>query len=331
MAPYSPSMSLIILLIILLLFILLAILKNGFKGLETILEIFCRKKVKDTGKEVCCLHIPENLRPRPDPSIYCQKWLMDRGFGVTWNNPDFNLVEIATGLSAQSDSLKPNTDYRVMVTVHNLSTMAALNTKVSFEIKDFGIDGGTFATPSEVEVDIPAVGSATCFTVWHTPNNIGHICLVATLQHPDDANPMNNEGQHNTVIVDEQNNQKSVEFFMHNASKADNQYEFSYDQYSLPESPMRAKSTEERKSIGYLRKLQEQNRRVPLELAQTGFTITANAGQIERNIVTLGPGVTGKFTIAPNAGTAVKGKRLNIVATNPGTGKVIGGLTVIYK
>ncbi|MEO5643571.1 MAG: hypothetical protein ABIQ40_05975 [Bacteroidia bacterium] len=256
---------------------------------------------------------------------------MARGFGVTWTNPDFRLIEVATGIVADNYSLNPNTDYRIEVTVHNQSTMAAIGTKAKFEIKDFGIDGGTFATPPEVIVDIPAIGSNVCSTIWQTPANIGHICLVVTLEHPDDANPMNNEGQHNTVIVASSNSQKSVEFVIHNASKAPRQFEMSYDMYQLPATSMKPKGNKERASLSYLRRLQEQNKRIPMQLEQTGFSIKNAQGESPGARITVEAGSTMKFTLQPVDTANVQGKRLNVVATQPETGKVISGLTVIYK
>ena len=326
------STTTIIILLIILLFILILFLRRfGLRGLEMIYEIFCRKRKKEPGKPVCCLEVPPELRPRPDPSVYSQKWLMARGLGVTWTNPDFRLIEVATGIVADNYSLNPNTDYRIEVTAHNFSTMAAIGTKARFEIKTFGIDGGTFAAPSEVIFDIPATGSAICSTIWHTPADIGHICLVVTLEHPDDANPMNNEGQHNTVIVASSNAQKSVAFVIHNASKAPRSFEMSYDKYRLPETPMKPKGNKERMSVGYLRRLQEQNRRTPLQLDQTGFVITNASGESIGALVTVEAGSTMKFTIKPIDEANVAGKYLNVVASNPETGKVISGLTVIYK
>lgn len=327
----TPSTTIIVLLIILLIILILVLMRHGFRGLEMIYEVFCRKRKKEPGIPVCCLEIPPELRPRPDPSVYSQKWLMARGLGVTWTNPDFRLVEVATGIVADNYSLNPNTDYRIEVTVHNQSTMAAIGTKAKFEIKSFGIDGGTFATPPEVMVDVPAIGSAICSTIWHTSADIGHICLVVTLEHPDDANPMNNEGQHNTVVVASSNSQKSVAFVIHNASKAPRQFQMSYDMYKLPATPMRPKGNKERASLGYLRKLQEQNRRMPLQLEQTGFSITNAQGESLGTHITIEAGSTMEFTLKPIDAANVQGKFLNVVATNPQTGKVISGLTVIYK
>lgn len=294
-----------------------------------LIEIFCRKRKKEPGIPVCCIEVPPEMRPRPDPSIYSQKWLMARGIAVTWENPDFRLIELSTGTVAASHALKPDTDYKIEVTVHNMSTMTAIGTTVSFQVKSFGLDGGTFASPDTVVVDIPAAGSATCFTVWHTPMNVGHICLVALLQHPDDANPMNNEGQHNTVIVDSTTSEKQIKFEIHNASKAEREYALSFDMYQLPDSSMRAKNLKERNSLGYLRRLQEHNKRVPVELSQAGFKLTNHEGQNIGQSIKVDAGATIQLTLSPldNA----NGKRINIVAQNPNTGKVIAGLTVIYK
>jgi hypothetical protein len=48
-------------------------------------------------KEVCCFKPPADIRARPDPYIYCQSWLRSRNIAITWDNPDFQIIEVATG------------------------------------------------------------------------------------------------------------------------------------------------------------------------------------------------------------------------------------------
>src|SRR6058998_834464 len=38
-----------------------------------------------------CRSIPRHVYRRPDPMIYCQKYLLGQGLSVTWDNPDIQL------------------------------------------------------------------------------------------------------------------------------------------------------------------------------------------------------------------------------------------------
>lgn len=62
-------------------------------ALDNIDDIPCRS-VKDK----CCVDIPREHRAIPDPYIYSQKWLKMRGLAYTWNNPDFKLINVTTGV-----------------------------------------------------------------------------------------------------------------------------------------------------------------------------------------------------------------------------------------
>src|SRR4029453_14367154 len=39
--------------------------------------------------------IPADIYKRPDPLIYSREWLIAQGMGVTWDNPDIQLVQLA--------------------------------------------------------------------------------------------------------------------------------------------------------------------------------------------------------------------------------------------
>jgi hypothetical protein len=137
--------------------------------------------------------------------IYDQIYLMAQGLAVTWDNPDIHL-ERPLGTRVSSHDLKPNTTYYVVARVWNLSVVApAPNLPVRMSYLRFGIGGGKTIIGS-TKVDLPVKGSpllpARAMLPWRTPNTAGHYCLQVELLWPDveDANPLNNVGQHNTDV-----------------------------------------------------------------------------------------------------------------------------------
>ena len=235
------------------------VIKNIFshicKNWENIIELFKHKGKKEKGIPACCIKVPEDKRPRPDPFIYSQDWLTKRGLSVTWQNPDFTIFDMS-GNEVASNKLKPKTKYRIEIVIHNSSPMAALDTNVSLTIHPFGIQTGIIWGSSTNLLDIPPIGSNITEFFWDSPDQIGHICLRATIFHIDDANPMNNVGQHNTNIIEDGD---KLFFKISNFSKSNQQILLKFDTYSLPKERMKAKNIDELKSIEYLRKLQKNN------------------------------------------------------------------------
>jgi hypothetical protein len=149
--------------------------------------------------------IPGTIYRRPDPMIYDQVYLMAQGLAVTWNNPDIHL-ERPLGTPVSSHDLKPDTTYHVVARVWNLSGVApAPDMPVRMSYLRFGIGGGKTIIGS-IKVDLPVKGSpllpARAVLPWTTPKAAGHYCLQVELLWPDaeDANPLNNVGQHNTDV-----------------------------------------------------------------------------------------------------------------------------------
>jgi hypothetical protein len=89
-------------------------------------------------RDACCIILPPKIRARPDPYVYSQQWLRSRGIAVTWDNPDFRLIDVTTGAVVPRVGLQANRDYDIEVTIHNSSFMAAIHTNVSFEVRQFG-------------------------------------------------------------------------------------------------------------------------------------------------------------------------------------------------
>jgi hypothetical protein len=164
-----------------------------------------KDRVRDEGgRYTHCQVIPPDIYKRPDPLIYSQPYLMSLGLGVTWDNPDIQLFEVATGNPVPSSSLKKDTDYEVRATIYNGSNAApAVGMAVDFSFLSFGIATVKHPIGTDV-VDLPVNGAAghpaTASHVWHTPDEEGHYCLQVNLLWADDANPNNNLGQENTNV-----------------------------------------------------------------------------------------------------------------------------------
>lgn len=302
--------------LIFLLKILLHLLRQLCKNFENLLELFIRKRKKEKGTPACCIKVPDGQRPRPDPYIYSQEWLMKRGFAVTWENPDFTIFDMSGNVVGSSE-LAPATTYRIEITIHNTSPMAALNTKVHLTIHPFGIQTGAIWGSATNTLDIPAVGfNRTDFT-WDTPNDTGHICLIATIFHIDDANPLNNVGQHNADII-RGGDTKKLSFKMQNLSKARQRVVFAYDTYSLPVEPLHAKSMQERRSREYLKRLQSLNSRASHTVEQ------GNLLKGTGNEMVLEPGT--EMDIEVDQGFFTNNTTLNINAFS-GDQVLLGGVT----
>jgi hypothetical protein len=165
----------------------------------------CERKRQYGGKQpMHCLPIPAGVYLRPDASIYSQNYLMSLGMAVTWDNPDVHLTDALNNVVG-SHSLKPSTSYTVTATIHNRSNDApALDMPVVFRLFGFGVGGGTVQEIGSVKVDLPVRGApgepVEASVTWTTPPAPGHYCIQIEAVLPDDANPLDNVGQHNTVI-----------------------------------------------------------------------------------------------------------------------------------
>jgi hypothetical protein len=157
--------------------------------------IFHRPKVGDP-----CVYIPDFIVHRPDPCIYSQFYLMKLGLPVTWDNPDVALL--LNGIEQNTFDLRVDTDYEVVITVHNASReKQAPGTQVALRLVEFGA-GAQVRTPiANLVADVPPFpGTSRVSANWHTPATPGHFCLEVELFHPEDGNPSNNLGWNNTIV-----------------------------------------------------------------------------------------------------------------------------------
>ena len=171
---------------------------------ERIRQICERERLHGGKTPVNCLPVPPGVFHRPDASIYSQVYLMSLGMAVTWDNPDIELTDLG-GSFVGSHDLQPATDYRIRAAIHNRSNDApAPGMVVNFTLYSFGV-GGVLAQKIGTDiVNLPVRGApgepALASVTWKTPAAPGHYCVQVDAVWPDDANPLDNSGQENTVI-----------------------------------------------------------------------------------------------------------------------------------
>ena len=85
-----------------------------------------------------CAVIRPDVYKRADPLIYSQKYLMEQGLAVTWDNPDIQLF--FNGSPVSSSDLQVDTEYDVVATVYNNSLDGpAVGLPVHFSFQSFGV------------------------------------------------------------------------------------------------------------------------------------------------------------------------------------------------
>jgi hypothetical protein len=186
-----------------------------------------------------CQHVPPHIYRRPDPMIYCQQYLMSQGLAVTWDNPDIHL-ELG-GVPVDSHDLKPNTTYDVIARIWNNSLDAVVaNMPVEFSFLSFGI-GATKTHIATAAVDVGAKGTPGCPAFarvqWTTPPTPGHYCLVVEFTWADDANPLNNVGQHNTDVKPLNSPKAKFTVPVRNDARERREIALRIDSYTLPALP----------------------------------------------------------------------------------------------
>jgi hypothetical protein len=88
---------------------------------------------------------------------------------------------------------------------------------------DLGVKGSAFA-PAFAEVD------------WLTPAAPGHYCIQVAFSWPDDSNPNNNLGQHNTQVV-QAHSPADAAFALRNDGRERRRYRFEVDTYEIGPPP----------------------------------------------------------------------------------------------
>lgn len=283
----------------------------------------CRKSKKDNGHRppapTPCVPIDYPAFVRPDPLIYSQRFLLDRGLAVTWNNPDISLLE--GGVPVSSSDLHPGTTYEVRARIWNNSVEApVVNMPVHLSYLDFGI--GTEPIPiasNTVDVGVKGSSGAPGFVSipWTTPITPGHYCLQILLDPYDDTDRSNNLGQENTNVV-EAHSPAIFNFTLRNNTQREHTYRFEIDAYELPAR----QPCIEREANQNLLLDRHRRGRHPLP---PGFGV-----QIAPANPTLGPGASMAITVTIEPPPGFLGRQA--VNVNAFDGKFLaGGVTLITK
>lgn len=184
-----------------------------------------------------CVPVEDPAFVRPDPLIYSQKFLMEQGFNVTWQNPD--VVLSRDGGFVDSHALEPDTTYDVVARIWNASVDGpVIDMPVHLSFLSFG--AGTqqhLVGTKKVDVGVKGGANEPAFVgfEWTTPHEIGHYCLQVLLDPVDDAQFGNNLGQHNTNVVDTQS-PGVFSFELGNDTAQPHVYHFAFDTYVMPGS-----------------------------------------------------------------------------------------------
>ena len=302
-----------------------------------------RRALRDAGQVYTrCQVIPPDVYCRPDPLIYSQSYLLGLGLGVTWDNPDIALFDVAAGfVQVPSSALKADTEYEIRATIYNGSTEApAVGLPVEFSYLSFGI--GTASTPiGATVVDLPVKGAAghpaTAAIRWRTPATPGHYCIQVKLIWADDANPANNLGQENTD-VGTAHSSAAFQFPVRNANVVPETLRLVVDAYVPPEQVgceelVRAQEDDRRRRKRrnggeesahevWCRELRRRHEREHFALAP-GWTVVIDPAELE-----LAPGDSRIVTVRAEPPTGVAGRRaINVNALNQ-VGRPVGGVTL---
>jgi hypothetical protein len=184
---------------------------------------------------------------------------MAQGLAVTWDNPDVNVTQ--GGAPVDPHTLKPDTDYVIIVRVWNGATNApAVHLPVRVSYQNFGI-----GTPQQFIgqefVNLGVKGSPTCPAFakvpWRTPATPGHFCIRVDLVWSDDANPLNNVGQTNTDVKPLNSPNAMFTFAVRNEAREARTVRFEADGYRMPppppcdELPKRQETPDERRARAF--------------------------------------------------------------------------------
>jgi hypothetical protein len=210
-------------------------------SLWRLLTLLCRlMRRRPTGEHrpparTDCVPIDHPAMVRPDPLLYSQWYLRDRGLAVTWDNPDITLFR--NGVPVSSSQLDPGTTYDVRVRIWNNSLEApAIAMPVHVSFLGFGV--GTEPIPigsALADVGVKGSGDQPGFVSipWTTPVTPGHYCLQVLLDPADDLDRSNNLGQENTNVVAAQS-PATFTFTLRNSTRRERTYGFELDGYELP-------------------------------------------------------------------------------------------------
>jgi hypothetical protein len=290
----------------------------------------------------CCLPIPAGVWIAPDAYLYSQSYLMSLGMAVIWDNPDVILTD-SGGAVVGSHDLKPLTKYRVTATIHNRSAQGpAPGMPVVFTLLTFGAGGTTRQSIGTDTINLPVRAApgepALASVAWTTPSVPGHYCIQIEAVWPTDANPLDNIGQHNTVVRAVNKGELivlpvPVMHFLQGRT----QLKARLDSYVLPQHPLRRRVREASSSrsikagetdAAFLKRLVAANSPDLFPRpADWNAALSHTQLPLEEGAEAM---VELKATV-PAAAVSGSEQRFNVTVSEEYTGKAVGGVTVILQ
>lgn len=306
---------------------------------------FCRG-ARVPHQQLPCLPIPSGIWLQPDAYLYSQQYLMSLGIGVTWDNPDVTLTDIL-GNVVGSHNLKPSTKYQINALIHNKSNVApAPQMPVVFTLLSFGAGMNPQQKIGITKVDLPvrtAPGEPVIATaIWTTPSTPGHYCIEIEAVWPGDANPLDNIGQHNTVIQKVSAGQHIIiPVPVMNTLQGKTRLNVKMDSYVLPREPLLRNSANKFARPGreinktgiesddaFLSRVINENLPGKFPAAPEWLpALSVENLEIETDQVAT---VTFEATV-PFAAISGEEQRFNISISGEGTDRMIGGVTIIFQ
>jgi hypothetical protein len=226
---------------------LLAVIKDLGPAIKRFFELLCktigtfyrRRKRGHIVNPASCIPIKHPAYKKPDPLIYDQYYLMSLGLGVSWQNPDIQILLGGVPVASAYDLL-PATAYIIRARIWNGSTLGVCaGMPVTFSYLSFGV-GTVSHFIGTTSVNLGVKGSPQCPTfadmVWVTPAVPGHYCIQVSFFWLDDANPNNNLGQENTQVV-KALSPAPFTFTLRNAGEVRREYRFEVDTFQIAPPP----------------------------------------------------------------------------------------------
>ena len=290
-----------------------------------------RERFEEGSQSLPCLPIPAGVWLQPDAYLYSQRYLMSLGIGVTWDNPDVELTDMS-GAVVGSHDLLPSTEYRITATIHNRSNDApAPGMPVVFTLFSFGAGGSSQPLGSDL-INLPVRAApgepALASVVWKTPPVAGHHCIQIEAVWADDANQLDNMGQHNTVIRGVARGQRiEVRIPVVHSMQGRTRLRARLDSYVLPERPLRRQEKRE-SDEAFLKRIAAANAPERFPAAEGWMA------EISRREIVQDPDETSVLDFqatVPASAQPGSEQRFNVAVSEESTGKMVGGVTVILR
>jgi len=278
-----------------------------------------------------CLPIPAGVWLRPDAYLYSQRYLMSLGMAVTWDNPDVTLTDMAGNVVGSHD-LSPDTKYRITALIHNKAADApAPGLPVVFTLIAFGAGGATRQTIGVTPIDLPVRAApgepAPASVIWTTPPVPDHYCIEIDAAWPDDAFPIDNVGQHNTVVRRAGAGERlHVRVPIHDRYAQQTRVQARVDSYRLPARPLLREEGQSR--AAHLERVVQANaaERFPAD-PTWGAGVSARETLLDEG----GHGAVDFEATVPAGAAAGSEQRFNVSVHDLSSGRAIGGVTVIIQ